>query len=546
MADTFTPEQVSQILEEFFKVVGTRQYIGARYVPIFGRKDETSIQWDNSAPYEPLTIVLYQGNSYTSRQYVPTGVDILNEEFWALTGNYNAQVEAYRREVQEFSNRIEAVEDSDVTQNAQLAGTTDSGLKTLINNNATQTTERFAGIDEQLAGTADSRLLTKINDNATGISENGASIAANATHIADTNALLNQLGTQAQQTFAQINGRIDTNASDILELKQELEKSGYEGAKSIGFGDSNMAGGEAGATENVYYRICEKLGCTYDNRGINGATIQSNGDGKDILPSIQNATADPDVKLVVLIGGINDYHYIDYNFTNFSAAARACINEILTKFVNADVVVIWDQGKQQPNARMLRYQDALNGCTTMSRTRNIISVPTYDLAFNASWYASQNHWNGNGCNVVAQRACAYLLGEYPFPALTYRVSVSPESGVSNCSAIVQKIAHLDVVAIDQYVDIHFSENFTASAYSTLFNLPMGIDGKLGSGDTYFDVGYPIGDGKSARFNVRQWQNNYESLTDNPVLIVRNRNAITAADVANEFDIRISIPLRPQQ
>ena len=57
MADTFTPEQIAQILQEFFKVVGTRQYIGARYVPIFGRKGETSIQWDNSAPYEPLTIV---------------------------------------------------------------------------------------------------------------------------------------------------------------------------------------------------------------------------------------------------------------------------------------------------------------------------------------------------------------------------------------------------------------------------------------------------------------------------------------------------------
>lgn len=98
MPDTFTPEQIAQILEEFFKVVGTRQYIGARYVPLFGRKDEESIEWDNTKPYEPLTIVLYQGNSYTSRQFVPVGVAITNQEFWAITGNYNAQVEMYRRE----------------------------------------------------------------------------------------------------------------------------------------------------------------------------------------------------------------------------------------------------------------------------------------------------------------------------------------------------------------------------------------------------------------------------------------------------------------
>lgn len=91
--------------------MSVRQYIGARYVPIFGRVGEDSIEWDNTKPYEPLTIVLYQGNSYTSRQYVPVGIDIANEAFWALTGNYNAQVEAYRSEVQGFDNRIDAVED---------------------------------------------------------------------------------------------------------------------------------------------------------------------------------------------------------------------------------------------------------------------------------------------------------------------------------------------------------------------------------------------------------------------------------------------------
>lgn len=78
----------------------TQQYVGARYVPIFGRKDEESIEWDNSKPYEPLTVVLHEGNSYTSRQFVPAGIDIKNEDFWALTGNYNAQVEAYRAETQ--------------------------------------------------------------------------------------------------------------------------------------------------------------------------------------------------------------------------------------------------------------------------------------------------------------------------------------------------------------------------------------------------------------------------------------------------------------
>ena len=96
----FTPAEIEEILQAFFDVAGKRQYVGARYVPTFGRKGENSINWDNSAPYEPLTIVLYQGNSYTSRTYVPADVAITDTHYWALTGNYNAQVEAYRSETQ--------------------------------------------------------------------------------------------------------------------------------------------------------------------------------------------------------------------------------------------------------------------------------------------------------------------------------------------------------------------------------------------------------------------------------------------------------------
>ena len=70
------------------------QYIGSRYVPLFA----DPIEWSSSNTYEPLTIVIHEGNSYTSKQAVPKGIDISNEAFWALTGNYNAQVELYRRE----------------------------------------------------------------------------------------------------------------------------------------------------------------------------------------------------------------------------------------------------------------------------------------------------------------------------------------------------------------------------------------------------------------------------------------------------------------
>ena len=81
---------------------GVREYVGARYVPVFANPPE----WNDTRGYEPLTIVLHEGNSFTSTQYVPSGVDIENTEYWVETGNWNAQVEAYRQEVLRFDGRI--------------------------------------------------------------------------------------------------------------------------------------------------------------------------------------------------------------------------------------------------------------------------------------------------------------------------------------------------------------------------------------------------------------------------------------------------------
>ena len=83
---------------------GVRQYVGARYVPVFANP----LEWSDTREYEPLTIVIYQGNSYTSMQYVPTSISIADTAYWALTGNFNAQVEAYRAEVRAFDDRINA------------------------------------------------------------------------------------------------------------------------------------------------------------------------------------------------------------------------------------------------------------------------------------------------------------------------------------------------------------------------------------------------------------------------------------------------------
>jgi len=76
-------------------------YIGHRYVPLLIG------EWDKKIDYEGLSIVTHQGNSYTSKKRVPVGIDILNKEFWVVTGNYNAQVEYYRQETERVSEKLD-------------------------------------------------------------------------------------------------------------------------------------------------------------------------------------------------------------------------------------------------------------------------------------------------------------------------------------------------------------------------------------------------------------------------------------------------------
>lgn len=87
-------------------------YVGHRYVPkIMG-------DWDKEETYEGLSIVVYEGKSYTSKKRVPKGIDILNDEYWVITGNYNAQVDQYRQEAENVLQEIDRL-DEEVKNNLQ-------------------------------------------------------------------------------------------------------------------------------------------------------------------------------------------------------------------------------------------------------------------------------------------------------------------------------------------------------------------------------------------------------------------------------------------
>lgn len=92
--------------------MANRQYIGARYVPIIYSGTNGSPEWVSGVAYDPLTIVTYLNNSFTSRIPVPASVGnpADNPTYWAVTGNYNAQVEGYRQQVEQVSQDLSDLE----------------------------------------------------------------------------------------------------------------------------------------------------------------------------------------------------------------------------------------------------------------------------------------------------------------------------------------------------------------------------------------------------------------------------------------------------
>lgn len=78
-------------------------YKGLRYVPKFAEP----IEWSSANSYEAFTIVMHEGNSYTSKMAVPVGIDILNETFWVKTFDFNAQLETVRGAVASLGTSIE-------------------------------------------------------------------------------------------------------------------------------------------------------------------------------------------------------------------------------------------------------------------------------------------------------------------------------------------------------------------------------------------------------------------------------------------------------
>lgn len=308
---------------------------------------------------------------------------------------------------------------------------------------------------------------------------------------------------------------VDAEARSFLNYLKSLKILNFEHAESIGFGDSNMQGTyfdiNYGSTRDqcIYGQICNLLGCEYYNRGINGAHFESDptkyhNTWTYIGDQIDNAPASETMSLVVVVGGINDFHYADSNYWHFVDCIKTCVDKIIAKFPNAYILLIWDQGQQEPNQQMLRYAKAMTQVAKDYAVQgvHIIAPFTSDLCFNPGtngYYYNQNHFNPTGTLEIAKRSIAALFN-IPISVEVKRVVVSPESGFSGCTAVVKTEIHPDTFIRTDDIDIFFNTNFsytggnTIPQNTTIFKLPFGFDGNTpvsASPNNYKEIYLPM-------------------------------------------------------
>ena len=346
-----------------------RQYIGARYVPQFANP----IDWDKSKTYEPLTIVYAGGNSYTSRQSVPAGIEISNTDYWALTGNYNAQIEQYRAEVAAYDARIAALEADGSVTAGKIA-------------------------DDAVTG-------DKIADNAVG----SAQIAADA--VTGDKIANNAVGTSQIANDAVTGDKIANNAVGA----QNVSSGIVNFDKLLVIGDSwSDPIFESGVSGTWVQKVAQMLGFNdYQNISESGAGFaHKNAHSRnfnDILNyNLENISDKDRITHIVVYGGLNDLNNSE-EYSDIGAGIASLLANVNSNFPNAQTHIVGI------NANYNIVPTINSAGVILLLAENSVK---YDAIFHNSdsWYAtnadflgSNNHPTTAGNGIIAEYMKKALL-----------------------------------------------------------------------------------------------------------------------------------------
>lgn len=318
------------------------------------------IDWDNTKTYEPLTIVYYQGNSYTSRQSVPAGVDITDTTYWALTGNYNAQVEQYRKEV--------ASKLSNVTTDGTLkgGGTKTDPLTVRLNHSTVMSDTGKTVYPTLMHKQGDSGTILGIGFNVgdglasyntedpdtgsglrldqdiqTSIEQSEQSLAALGASTTETAAAAKKKWDDADTRSLEQAGQISDLTNDITTLRKRvtllegLDETILILGDSISYGTGPSTTRKSWANQFGIYRHCTVYNLAKNDAGyVNAPTF---------LSQAQSYVGDKTkITRVLIVGGANDKTHVDGTDTEstITTAVTETITWIRNNYPNARIQTI--------------------------------------------------------------------------------------------------------------------------------------------------------------------------------------------------------------
>ena len=429
-----------------------KQYVGARYVPKFA----SPIEWAANTSYEALTVVNFNNASYTSKVPVPptVGNPANNPLYWALTGNYNAQVEQYRQETENYNAQVEQYRQETENYNAQVEqyrqeiSDIDSAVTTITDNLNKEISDRSALISKDSGG------------NTVVTSTNGA------LYINTKDPIKYKAPVTLNDDFNYI-PMTDTNGNEYKVLVDRGNSSiGRKFNKYVIIGDSYADGYTPEKFITSWSDILPtKLGNTcYANIAVGGLGVNSTLTGdQNATNTVNKLTADNTVDSVIYCAGRNDANGASYE--QITDGLESFVNACHAKFPKAIVYIGfigWDSGiTEYSQARSFYLEEAIAAYS--NNTKNI----TYTYLANSELILHDNqlmasdgkHPNENGQITLANGIYSCLNGgTYGF----HKTTASELTAVDNQTIYLREIFDHGDDLLDIYTNYRIAVNASLS------------------------------------------------------------------------------------
>ena len=404
---------------------GVNEYIGMRYVPIFA----DPVEWDDTRAYESLTIVTYQGASYTSRRPVPANIPITDGRYWVLTGNYNAQIELYRQEVRAFDGRITQAQ-TDASNALTQVGTVAGDVEDLEN--------ILTGYGEGDTVKAD---ITTLQGNITALDTKVGTLPEGETSV-----------------VGYVDGKVQTINTELGEIGTTLAgfdpstpvkpyiDAMFTGKKDmVVIGDSFTSDYYVTDAELWYHPVADFLNCNGHNYSERGAGFTRAGQGGNTFRALatqaagDNAFDNANVAWVFVYGGLNDIDHANADVA-FSTDFNTFCTYVASTFPNAQLVVCginaWQSGfsfyQVDDNYRgQIWYEQIMQRQSAFLGAHGIFLSMCGALGFNSAWYDSNNnHPNAAGQKALASWILSTMFGSGLCRSAAAQFSYDGETGTS--------------------------------------------------------------------------------------------------------------------